>query len=232
MGEVQGVHSRLCPWGMAAKFTLVSLLSVTLVGCSMFGKRSYEMPKYDVVYADQEMEIRHYQSYLVAKTCVKGSYKSSQNSAFRILAGYIFGGNEAQQKISMTGPVTHKPSQGDKGKQSLRAPDSQASSDASSPSWEMAFMMPAQFTRDSLPVPKDERVTFEEVPKQWVAVIKYSGIASQENNAKQARRLMDWLHELSDYHVESVPFFAGYDPPWTLPFLRRNEMMIQISNPA
>lgn len=90
------------------KASFVFVITGSMMGCSMFGVRDYETPKYQVVEKQDNIEIRSYEPYIVAKTTVKGEFRESQGKAFRILAGYIFGANKGQQKISMTGPVVQK----------------------------------------------------------------------------------------------------------------------------
>lgn len=83
---------------------------ITQVGCSFMGIRNEETPKYEVLFKDGNKEIRQYSPYIAATTQVQGDFKESMNSAFRILAAYIFGANERKQSISMTAPVVAAPS--------------------------------------------------------------------------------------------------------------------------
>lgn len=92
----------------------------------------------------------------------------------------------------------------------------------------MTFMMPSKYSLDSLPTPNDDRVSFEVVPAKQVAVINYSWLASEEKNRGKAFELQQWLQQQNQYKSVSLPYYAGYDPPWTLPFMRRHEMMIDV----
>jgi hypothetical protein len=207
-------------WGVA----IFMLLAIFNLGCSVFGIRNYETPKYEVILKEGNKEIRYYQSYIVAKTTVKGEFKEAQGAAFRILAGYIFGDNEKKQKIAMTAPVEQK-SSGQSEKLQMTAPVIQSPSDEG---WVMTFMMPSAYKMEDLPIPKDKRVSFETVPERYTAALRYTWLGNKSRNERKANELQEWLMGLKGYQPISSPRYAGYDPPWTLPFFRRNEMMIDI----
>jgi hypothetical protein len=200
------------------------LLAVFNAGCSAFGIRSYETPKYEVVFEEGNKEIRYYESYLVAKTTVKGEFKEAQGAAFRILADYIFGANEKAQKIAMTGPVVQKPGS-ESEKLPMTAPVFQSPSEEG---WVMTFMMPSAYEMEDLPTPTDARVSLEKVPARYKAAFRYTWFGSKRRNERKAKELQEWLTGLKEYEPTSSPMYAGYDPPWTLPFFRRNEMMIEV----
>ena len=155
---------------------------------------------------------------------MKGAYKEAQSEAFSILAGYIFGKNETKQKISMTAPVTQEAPPTSE-KISMTAPVMQESS---GDSWVMSFMMPSKYTIANLPIPIDKRVTFEKITPKLVAVIRYSWGRGTDRNKKKADELLLWLKSQPGYQPVLTPKSAGYDPPWTLPFLRRNEMLVDL----
>lgn len=197
-----------------------------LTGCSVFGLRTEENPKYEVLIRSENMEIRRYSPYIVATTRVDGSFKDTQSKAFKILAGYIFGDNETKEKISMTAPVTMNMKENESEKIAMTAPVVQSPTENG---WEMSFMMPSKFAKiEDLPKPKDNRIIFDEIPSKTIAVIKFTGFWTEEKNQKMADLLKEWLKTQNQYKESSAPKFAGYDPPWTLPFLRRNEIMIEI----
>jgi hypothetical protein len=217
---------------MAMGITRINMLSATAIfliaflsaGCSVFGIHDYESPGYTLLLKDGNKEIRQYQPYIVARTAVKGGFKEAQSAAFGILADYIFGNNLAKQKISMTGPVVQKPESGGE-KLAMTAPVTQS---PSGQGWVMTFMMPSEYGLADLPAPKDKRISLEKVPAKLMAAIKYSWYGSEEKNAEKASELEKWLLSLNQYQMVSAPMFAGYDPPWTLPFFRRNEMLIEV----
>ena len=191
-------------------------------GCSVVGKHGVEEPVYTVVAASDNKEIRAYEQRIVATTTVSGSWKQAQNKAFRILASYIFGKNQSRQKIAMTAPVEQ--SQGET--IAMTTPVEQTASESG---WTIAFTMPASYKLEDLPMPLDDRITLKVIPPQYVAAISYSWYADEEENQLNARALKKWVLSLDEWKVDSNPGFAGYDPPWTLPFFRKNEVMYQVS---
>lgn len=199
-------------------------ISLSQTACSVFGVRSEENPRYEILFKENNKEVRSYSSYIVAKTTVKGDFKSAQGDGFRILAGYIFGANEKKQKISMTAPVTMKNS-ADSEKIAMTAPVVQSTTIEG---MVMTFMMPSKYNLEDLPHPKDNRITLEVVPPKIFGVIRYSGSGRQSTNNKMADELKSWLMTNANYDIISGPSFAGYDPPWTIPYFRRNEMMFEL----
>ena len=198
----------------------MGLLSVS---CSLIGKGSEEQPSYTVIAEHGNKEIRKYNSYIVAKTTITGSFKNAQGQGFRILAGYIFGKNKSKQKISMTAPVVQKH---DSEKISMTAPV--VISQEENKIWTMTFSMPSKFTLETLPVPTDERVKIEKIEEKIIAAIRFSGVWDETIFKKNADELKAWLKDDQKYEVASEPMFAGYNPPWTSPFLRRNEILIEL----
>jgi hypothetical protein len=203
----------------------VSLLLIILnSGCSLFGIRKEETPNYQVLQKEDNKEVRQYQAYIVAQTTVEGDYKEAQTQAFRRLAGYIFGKNQADDKLPMTAPVTYTPASE---KIAMTAPVTQQSSEQG---WVMTFMMPSKYKSiEELPKPQDERVVLMEVPEQTIAAIRFTGFRGQERNKRKGDELLQWLNEKGEYEAMGEPYFAGYDPPWTLPFFRRNEMLVPLT---
>jgi len=129
-------------------------ISILSFGCSVFGVRTEETPKYEVLQSEGNKEIRSYSSYIVAMTKVKGEFKEAQSEAFRILAGYIFGKNEKKQKLSMTAPVVQGKSV-ESERLAMMAPVVQSST---AEGWTMTFIMPSEYKMEDLPEPKDKRV--------------------------------------------------------------------------
>ncbi len=208
------------------KYGVLMGISLLQISCSVFGVRSEENPKYEVLVKDGNKEIRSYSSYIVAKTQVQGEFKDVQGEAFRRLAGYIFGANEKKQKISMTSPVKQEPSTENE-KLAMTAPVTQSPTDGG---WVMSFMMPSNYKMEDLPTPKDKRITLEEIPPKLFGVIEYSGTGSAQTNSQMASELQEWLSTNSTYDIISKPSYAGYNPPWTIPVFRRNEMMYELKS--
>jgi DNA gyrase inhibitor GyrI len=199
-----------------------------MAGCSVFGIRTAEELKYDVISKSGDIEIRKYQPYISAVASMKGSYDEVQGDLFRILAGYIFGKNSTDSKIAMTAPVQTNPETKDTSEKiAMTAPV--VMKPERKGVWKMAFSMPSKYTMQSLPKPLDPKVTLVEIPAKKFAVIRFSG--SYDNLQKRSSKteeLSKWLSTQSQYKKVSEPVFAGYDPPFTLPFLRRNEVLIEI----
>jgi hypothetical protein len=206
-----------------SKLFLGTLMGLLAAGCSLFGVGSEEQPNYKILSKEDNKEIRQYDSYIIAKTTITGSFKDAQSKGFRILAGYIFGKNKSQQKITMTAPVIQK---SESEKISMTAPV--LISPNENKTWSMTFSMPSKFTLETLPIPTDERVKIEKVEGKLVAALTFSGFWNESINAKKAQELSDWMNGYKEYQISSPPMFAGYNPPWTLPFLRRNEMLIEL----
>ena len=205
------------------KLLLGTIMGLVAFGCSFFGKGSEEQPTYRIILKEDNKEIRRYDSYLTANTTISGTFEDAQSKGFRILAGYIFGKNNTQQKISMTAPVLQKV---ESKKISMTAPVLIAPNE--NKSWTMSFSMPSQFTMETLPEPTDNRIKIEKVDIRLFAAITYSGFWDESRNAQEALKLLKWMEGHDEYEIISQAMFAGYNPPWTLPFLRRNEMLVEL----
>lgn len=181
-------------------------------GCSLLGIRTAEEPEYTVLMAEGNMELRQYPGLVVARTFMRGTYEETANDSFRVLAGYIFGKNkatddegpQASTKIPMTAPVLQEKT--DEG-------------------WQMSFVMPSEKRLDSLPEPLDDRVNLADLPGFRIAAIRYTGFTSEQKINAKAQELEAWLGA-KGIKTAGKPISARYDPPWTLPFLRRNEVLI------
>ncbi len=196
---------------------------VVLTGCSLVGIRTEESPRYQVIETTGNIEVRTYAPRIVAKTSVPGNFTSAQKKGFKLLADYIFGKNEKQEKISMTAPVTQSAPKNEKIE--MTAPVMMTQTGASQV---MTFTMPRKYTLDSLPKPLDPQVVLERIPAQTYGVIRFSGVWREETNQIKAKELVDWINQKGQYEVISEPIFAGYNPPWTLSFFRRNEVLLEL----
>lgn len=179
-------------------------------------------PKFKVVASQGSMEIREYAPLLVAQVIVEGERKEAISKGFRILADYIFGNNAPRQKISMTAPVTQQ--QGEK--IAMTAPVIQQASGESG-RWQVRFVMPAEYTLENLPHPNNSQVEVLPIPEKRYAVIRFSGLASQESLEKHKDELLKYIKGEKLTPI-GEPIFAFYNPPWTLPFMRRNEVMMEL----
>ena len=203
-----------------AGFTLIMIVNA---GCSVFGIRSVEEAHYTVKIDDEDKEIREYGPRIIARTTVLGDYKDAQRKAFRILADYIFGKNGSNQEIGMKGPVTHQKAST---KIAMTAPVTQ---EKSGDGWTLSFTMPSKFKSiAALPRPIDERIELLEKPGGIYAAIRFTWLTNEEKNSAKTKELMEWLAKKNQYRSISLPTYAGYNPPWTLPFLRRQEIMVEV----
>lgn len=179
-----------------------------------------ETPKYAAVKKEKEIEIRQYSGYIQAEVTVDGrDYQSAIQNGFSILAGFIFGNNISREKIEMTAPVTAAQSQ----KIAMTTPVTVTGED----SFSVAFIMPSQYTLESLPIPKDDRIHFTQLPGHAMAAIRFSGYFRPDSIQKNKERLSQWLEE-QGLETEGDFIVAGYNPPWVPGFLARNEVMIKI----
>ncbi len=197
------------------------LSSLLLAGCSVLGKRNVEEAAYTVLKSDGIYEIRRYEPMILAETTVEGDYRSTSGKAFSKLASYIFGDNKSSSTIDMTTPVLQK--QGGE-EIEMTAPVIQKKRGEK---WVTAFVMPGEYTIETIPRPFDESIVLREVPGAMVATVRYSGLHSEKNISRYAEKLNKWIIQ-NRYRPASRPRAATFDPPWTLPFLRRNEVHIDI----
>lgn len=201
--------------------SLLLMTSLMLAGCSVLGKRTASEPPFKVLEQNGDIEVRQYGEMIVAETVIEGAYGQTGAPGFSRLAGYIFGKNRSKEKLSMTAPVLQEQVSE---KISMTAPVLQEKRGSA---WVMAFVMPEGSTLESLPVPLDPAVKLRSLQGKKVGVIRYSGLHSESNLRNYAGKLTEWL-EKKRFRVLSQPRAASYDPPWTLPFLRRNEVHIDI----
>lgn len=185
------------------------LMFTFLIASFSLSAMATEEPKYVLLEQSGDFQLRHYPALIIAEVEVEGDMDQASSRGFRLVADYIFGNNRASsgnsEKIAMTVPVTLQPQAG---------------------SWRLNFVMPSQFTLDTLPAPNNPKVVLREVPSRKVAVLTFSGLASESKTAGKVKDLLAWMAEkqlrpLANYEL------ARYNPPWTLPFLRRNEVMVE-----
>lgn len=203
------------------KIIYVIILSILITSCSAVGIRNYEEPKYQTLVEEENFEVRQYSDVLVAQSTSPGTYKESSGQNFERLAGYIFGKNKANEKMDMTTPVLQEQQSE---KMDMTAPVFQQQTNAN---WTMTFVLPSQYTIKTVPVPIDETVTVKMLPKIKVATLQFNGRMNENNIQKNTQMLENWVKQKS-FNAISSPYSAAYDPPWTLPMLRRNEIHIPI----
>jgi DNA gyrase inhibitor GyrI len=188
------------------------LLTILLVACAaiFLGERvlAVEEPAYRTVLKQGDYEIRDYPALVVAETQASGDQSQAGSQGFRALAGYIFGGNRNQRKIAMTAPVGM----------------TQAGSD-----WTVTFTMPSGSTLATLPKPDNSDVTLRETPPTRYAVLRFSGYARPATVAEKTAELKAWM-ESRKLKATGPVTLAQYNPPWTLWFLRRNEVWAPVES--
>jgi SOUL heme-binding protein len=177
-----------------------------------------EQPKYDVIERDGTIEIRVYDSMIAAETSVSGDRKPAIEEGFRRIAGYIFGANKPRAKIANTAPVGQATNQ----KIAMTAPVTQQAGSAQD--WTVSFIMPAEWTLQLLPEPNDARIKLVAIPMRKMIAITFSGTATDAAIAAKIRELRDYA-DRKNLQIIGEPVLAFYNPPWTLPLLRRNEVL-------
>ncbi len=186
-----------------------------------------EEPKFTVVERVGAVEIRHYGPRLAAETTVSGPDVEARSAGFRKVAGYIFGGNTTKSAIAMTAPVAQSAASE---KIAMTAPVAQtAAQTAGGPgAWRVQFFMPARYTRETLPTPSDPSVRIVEVAPADYAVLRFSGSGTAKAVAARQGELTAAL-AASHWRVTGEPSAWFYDPPWTAPMLRRNEIAAPVA---
>ena len=179
-----------------------------------------EQAKYDVVENHGKIEIRDYAPMIVAEVSVSGNREDAVSNGFRLIADYIFGNNKTSQEVAMTAPVIQQPGE----KIAMTAPVTQQGGDDS---WTVRFVMPASYSMQTLPRPNNPDVTLKEIAQKRFAAIRFSGIAKDKALETQAMKLQDFINDRNLVPL-SEPTYAFFNPPWTLPFLRRNEVMVEV----
>lgn len=199
------------------------LLAVTLLTGSP--AMSIEEPTYTVRHTDGKLEYREYAPYLIAETLIEDSadFESAGNEGFQRLFRYISGGNRAQSKIAMTAPVSQT---ADSEKIAMTAPVQQT---GSARGWRVAFTLPAKYTLDTAPVPADPRIRIVQEPARLYAVLRYSGRWTESNYNASRDELLNAL-SAAGIGVRGEPQLARYNAPFIPPFMRRNEVLIEVDS--
>lgn len=189
-----------------------------------------EEPAYRVVAVHSDFEVREYAPTIVAETFVDASMDRAGTEGFRRLAGYIFGGNRGARRIDMTAPVSMEPVKIAMTAPVAVAPVGEAANGGTlvgATRYRVTFTMPRAFTLDTLPIPDDPRVVLRQEPARRVAALRFSGRWTDKLAAARTRALLAALDRAGVRPV-GPPVYARYDAPWTLPWLRRNEILIAV----
>lgn len=200
---------------------LAAVAAAIVMGLSSPMASAIEEPKYNVVRQYDGFEVREYAPYLVAEVVVPGPAEEAGNQGFRILAGYIFGKNKGERKISMTAPVTQAPAPA---KIEMTAPVTQA---ATNGGYVVQFTMPGEYTLETLPEPLDPQVKLKEVSGGRFAVIRYSGTWSERNYKEHLEKLERGV-EAAGLSTTGSPIYSRYNAPFVPWFMRRNEIWLKL----
>jgi hypothetical protein len=222
---------------------ILGALALVVAGAALWGpvvSSTVEQPAYDVESVDGAIEIRRYAPMIVAEVDVSGEREAAINAGFRSIAGYIFGANVPRraagtagpataggEKIAMTAPVLQQGT-AESETIAMTAPVLQQGDGIT---WTVRFVMPARYTLDTLPRPTDPAVRLREMPGKRYAAIRFSGLNTPEALAARTDELTAALRARGLVPA-SAPLYAFYNPPWTLPFLRRNEVMLEVAGGA
>jgi len=187
---------------------VIAVLAVVLLGAALWGPivSNVEQPKYKVAQSSGNIEIRDYAPMIVAEAEVTGERREAIGTGFRLIADYIFGNNTASKKVAMTAPVTQQASE----KIAMTAPVTQ------------------QGEGDTLPKPNNPAVKLKEIGGKRFAVIRFTGMGGKESLERHTKELDEFL-SAKNLTPLSPPTYAFYNPPWTLPFMRRNEVLVEVS---
>ena len=207
--------------------TLVLMLALYISGLG--SAMAIEEPTYKTLVQDGSMEVRLYEPRLSAVTHLSGDMDQASSQGFRRIADFIFRNNTSTrtsaespgasaEKIAMTAPVIVKP----------QASPASGAAYQSAENWSVEFVMPKVYTQDTLPRPNNPQVTITPIPAKTYAVLNYSGLNTESRIQKEIDALSGWIQS-KGFKATGEPQLARYDPPWTLPFWRRNEIWIELS---
>ena len=228
---------------MLMRTTLTSVVILFFINLWGTNAMATEEPQYTVLKKDQNnkaIELRQYAPTLIAEVMVEGDMSDASRQGFKLIAGYIFGNNQVENaqgsdKIAMTAPVTVEPQSS---KIAMTAPvtvspDAKTSGEisfAQNGTWRVDFVMPSQYTLANIPKPNNGAVKLREMPEKYVVAVTYSGLNSTSNIHAYTSQALAWT-KTEGLKVIGTPQLARYNPPWTLPMFRRNEILVQVAKP-
>jgi len=201
----------------------LNIFTIVLLFITSFNAMAIEEPEFISIEKKDAFEIREYQPKLIAQVLVNGTFDSASSKGFRLLADFIFGNNktnEGSKKIEMTAPVVTRDASE---KIEMTAP---VISEETEKGWYVSFNMPKQYTKETLPVPNNSEVKIIEIPAEKFAVISFSGLVREKKYAEMLSLLNEEMKK-RNLDPKGTAILARYNPPWTLPFLRRNELMFR-----
>jgi effector-binding domain-containing protein len=201
---------------------LAGFVTIALyIFCGSNTAMAIEKAEYELLQKEGSFEIRQYDPQIVAETYVEGDFEKVGSDGFRRLFDFISGNNFKKQSISMTAPVTQEAGSE---KIAMTAPVSQ---EKKGDQWRITFLIPAEYTLETLPKPQDERVMLVQQPSRLVAAVKYSGTWSRENYEQNKARLEEYI-QANGLKQIGTEIWARYDPPFMPWFMRRNEVLMPV----
>ena len=210
------------------KITFISLLLIMVLGCSMLGQSDVETAPYRVIESDNEhaIELRYYESLVLVTAPMKKGMDTDRGSAFAKLFSYISGNNSASSNIPMTAPVLLEEQTKSTGvKIPMTAP---VLMETNQQQTTMSFVLPSSYTLASSPQPNDPELTLQQIQAITFATIRFNGLLNQRSITHQRNILEQWIKR-KGLTITGPYKAAGYNPPFTLPVLRRNEVFIPVS---
>jgi hypothetical protein len=217
--------SNVSPVNKRLLLLISAVALITIISAMPKTAHAIDEPAYTVVQTTDVFEVRQYAPYLVAEVLVPGPVNEAGSQGFSLLGGYIFGKNKGERKLDMTAPVTQQAAP--PVKLEMTAPVTQAAAPGGSGQFVVQFVMPKGYTLATLPEPLDARVKLREVPGGRVAVIRFSGSWSQSTYEEQLQKLRSALAAAGMATV-GEPVSSRYNSPFSLPFLRRNEIWLNL----
>ena len=203
---------------LIVRFILV--LGLTFTGTAM----AIEEPRYFVLENTPPFELRSYEPMIVAEVQVDGDLDTASRQGFQLIAAYIFGKNQVNDSTDSGAPIMIEERPSKSAKIAMTAP---VIVENSAERWTVSFVMPAEYTLATLPKPLDPRVQIRTLPAVKKAVIQFTGFYNSQKVTEKTIELEGWIRG-NNLQAIGSPQFARYNPPWTLPFLRRNEILINV----
>ncbi len=202
---------------------ILILILILWIGYSVLSTWNVKEPSYTVWQKVDGYEIRIYEPFVTAEVVVEGDWNTSVNQGFRELFNYITGDNQTRTSISMTAPVTETRSENI----SMTAPVLESSSPENR-FRVVSFIMPAEYTEATLPLPNSDRITFQTYPKRMVLAKEFSWFAPSDRIAALKQTTSRYVTDNAGYQAAGEPTYAGFNAPGTFPPLRRHEIWLPI----
>ena len=182
-------------------------------------------PEFNSTFKNDNLEIREYAPKILAQVSVLGDFNEATSKGFKLLADFIFGNNisiDGSSKIDMTAPVVVEPVS------EIINMTAPVITEGINNEWVVSFVMPKEYSLSTLPKPNNKNITITRLPAEKYAVIVFSGLVRKSNYDEQVKLLKKFILKKNLKTIGLIQI-ARYNPPWTLPFFRRNELMIRIN---